>query len=122
MIAGIMEVVAEAHVLAEKSGISGSILENLIQQNFGALAYSDSQRMTQGIYCPGKGKYSVLSFHLSYVGKSTEASTRSSTLLRSRSRFERRRTRTLNCAESWGETKCWRSGTRSSAEGQSLLR
>lgn len=56
MIAGIMEVIAEAHVLAEKSGIESSTLENLIQQNFGPLAYSDSVRMTQGIYCPGKGE------------------------------------------------------------------
>lgn len=57
MIAGVMEIIAEAHVLAEKSGIESSILENLIQQNFGALAYSDSLRMTQGIYCPGEGKH-----------------------------------------------------------------
>lgn len=57
MIAGIMEIVAEAHVLAERSGIESLILENLIQQNFGALAYSDSLRMTQGVYCPGRGKF-----------------------------------------------------------------
>lgn len=58
MVAGIMEVIAEAHVLAEKTDIESSMLENLIQQNFGSLAYSDSVRMTQGIYCPGKGKSS----------------------------------------------------------------
>lgn len=60
MIAGIMELVAEAHVFAEKSGLDGGVLENLLEQNFGALAFSDSQRMTGGIYMPGKGKYTVL--------------------------------------------------------------
>lgn len=56
MIAGIMEVVAEAHVFAEKSGLESNILENLIEQNFGQLAFSDSQRMTKGVYIPGYGK------------------------------------------------------------------
>ena len=56
MIAGIMELVAEAHVFAEKAGLEANILENLIEQNFGTLAFSDSQRMTGGIYMPGKGQ------------------------------------------------------------------
>lgn len=56
MIAGIMELVAEAQVFAEKSGLDANVLESLLEQNFGALAFSDSQRMTGGVYMPGKGK------------------------------------------------------------------
>lgn len=62
MIAGIMEIVAEAHVFAEKTEVGSTVLEQLIEQNFGALAYSDSLRMTQGVYCPAKGSFS--SVHL----------------------------------------------------------
>lgn len=57
MIAGIMEIVAEAHVFAEKSGLEPNILENLIEQNFGQLAFSDSQRMTSGVYIPQAGEF-----------------------------------------------------------------
>lgn len=70
IIAGLMEVIAEAHVLAEKSGLSGEVLEALIKENFGPLAYSDSQRMTTGVYMPGKGEqpWSGLDLGLKDVG------------------------------------------------------
>ncbi|EXJ85007.1 hypothetical protein A1O3_05682 [Capronia epimyces CBS 606.96] len=70
MIAGIMEIVAEAHVFADKTGLGSNILEDLIEQNFGALAYSDSRRMTTGVYCPGKDQapYSDLNLALKDVG------------------------------------------------------
>ena len=52
--AGLMYLISEAHVFAEKSGLPADVLETLIGENFGAMALSDSQRMTQGIYCPAK--------------------------------------------------------------------
>jgi hypothetical protein len=51
-----MEIVGEAHVLAEKSELGSGTLEKLLELNFGSLAYSDSTRMTQGVYMPGEGK------------------------------------------------------------------
>lgn len=54
--AGLMYLISEAHVLAEKANLPASVLEELIQENFGAMAYSDSQRMTQGVYFPAKGE------------------------------------------------------------------
>ncbi|KAF2496429.1 hypothetical protein BU16DRAFT_526907 [Lophium mytilinum] len=70
IIAGLMEVIAEAHVLAEKSGLGSTVLEALIKENFGALAYSDSQRMTTGVYIPGVGQqpFSGLDLALKDVG------------------------------------------------------
>ncbi|KAM5385081.1 hypothetical protein ACJA88_002928 [Fusarium oxysporum] len=53
--AGMMEVVAEAHVLAEKSGLGSKNLEALIQQQYGPLALSMSQRLTTGAYMPARG-------------------------------------------------------------------
>jgi hypothetical protein len=50
-----MELIAEAHVFAEKTGLGNDVLEKLIEANFGALAHSDSQRMTAGVYKPAKG-------------------------------------------------------------------
>ncbi|KAF2813555.1 NAD binding domain of 6-phosphogluconate dehydrogenase [Mytilinidion resinicola] len=70
IISGLMEVIAEAHVLAEKSGLGSTVLEALIKENFGALAYSDSQRMTTGVYMPGAGQqpFSGLDLALKDVG------------------------------------------------------
>ncbi|KAM0355177.1 hypothetical protein ACHAPU_001042 [Fusarium lateritium] len=53
--AGMMEVVAEAHVLAEKSGLGSKNLEALIEQQYGPLALSMSQRLTTGAYMPARG-------------------------------------------------------------------
>ncbi|KAM0194781.1 hypothetical protein ACHAPA_009184 [Fusarium lateritium] len=53
--AGLMEVVAEAHVLAEKSGLGSKNLEALIDQQYGPLALSMSQRLTTGAYMPARG-------------------------------------------------------------------
>jgi len=54
--AGLMYLISEAHVLAEKSGLPAPVLESLIEQNFGAYAYGVSQRMTTGGYFPAEGK------------------------------------------------------------------
>jgi 3-hydroxyisobutyrate dehydrogenase-like beta-hydroxyacid dehydrogenase len=56
VMAGLMELVAEAHVFAEKTGLASSAFEELLQENFGTVIYSDSQRMTTGVYAPPKGK------------------------------------------------------------------
>jgi 3-hydroxyisobutyrate dehydrogenase-like beta-hydroxyacid dehydrogenase len=49
-----MEVIAEAHVLAEKSGLGSKNLEALIDQQYGPLALSMSQRLTTGAYMPAR--------------------------------------------------------------------
>ncbi|KAF2800921.1 hypothetical protein K505DRAFT_263006 [Melanomma pulvis-pyrius CBS 109.77] len=54
--AGLMYLVSEAHVVAEKSGLPAPVLEALIQENFGAYAYGVSQRMTTGKYFPAEGE------------------------------------------------------------------
>jgi 3-hydroxyisobutyrate dehydrogenase-like beta-hydroxyacid dehydrogenase len=54
--AGLMFLISEAHVLAEKSGLPAPVLETLIQENFGVYAYGVSQRMTTGGYYPAAGK------------------------------------------------------------------
>jgi hypothetical protein len=51
-----MEIVGEAHVLAEKSDLGSGTLERLLELNFGSLVYSDSTRMTQGVYMPAEGR------------------------------------------------------------------
>lgn len=68
--AGLMFLISEAHVLAEKSGLPSDVLETLIGENFGSMALSDSQRMTQGIYYPAKGQapYSDLDLGIKDVG------------------------------------------------------
>ncbi|KAI8676249.1 hypothetical protein NCS56_00512200 [Fusarium sp. Ph1] len=68
--AGMMEIVAEAHVLAEKSGLGSKNLEALIEQQYGPLALSMSQRLTTGAYMPARGDrpWSDLNLALKDVG------------------------------------------------------
>lgn len=54
--AAMMEMISEAHVLAEKSGLGSKNLEALIKDNYGPLAYTMSRRLTTGAYCPPKGE------------------------------------------------------------------
>lgn len=53
--AGTMEIVGEAQVLAEKSDLGTGMLEKLLELNFGSLMHSSSRRMTQGVYLPEEG-------------------------------------------------------------------
>ncbi|KAF2668183.1 NAD(P)-binding protein [Microthyrium microscopicum] len=55
LMAGLMELVAEAHVLGEKTGLGTTAVEELLQENFGPVIYNDSIRMTTGVYAPPKG-------------------------------------------------------------------
>lgn len=50
-----MEVIAEAHVLAEKTGLGTEAMESLLEQQYGPLALSMSKRMTTGAYMPPRG-------------------------------------------------------------------
>ncbi|KAE8369018.1 3-hydroxyisobutyrate dehydrogenase [Aspergillus caelatus] len=54
--AGMMELVAEAHVFAEKTGIGSEALESLIEEQYGALPLAMSRRMTEGFYLPKQGE------------------------------------------------------------------
>ncbi|KAK1996006.1 NAD(P)-binding protein [Colletotrichum falcatum] len=56
MTAGMMELVAEAHVFAEKAGLGTEAMEKLIEQQYGPLALSMSKRMTAGAYMPPRGE------------------------------------------------------------------
>lgn len=68
--AGMMELVAEAHVLAEKTGLGSQNLEALIEQQYGPLALSMSKRLTTGAYMPARGDrpWSDLNLALKDVG------------------------------------------------------
>lgn len=50
-----MEIVSEAHVLAEKSGLDSQLFESFLGKKFGDLMHSDSTRLTTGVYMPERG-------------------------------------------------------------------
>ncbi|KAF4343494.1 gamma hydroxybutyrate dehydrogenase [Fusarium beomiforme] len=81
--AGMMEVVAEAHVLAEKSGLGSKNLEALIEQQYGPLAFSMSQRLTTGAYMPARGDrpWSDLNLAIKDVGHGITLAEQSGTKL-----------------------------------------
>lgn len=54
--AGMTFLIAEAHTLAEKSGLPSSVLESLIELNLGSYAHGVSKRLTTGAYLPGEGQ------------------------------------------------------------------
>ncbi|KAJ5788283.1 hypothetical protein N7457_003273 [Penicillium paradoxum] len=56
IVAGTMEIIGEAQVLAEKSDLGTGTLEKLLELNFGSLMHSTSTRMTQGVYLPAQGE------------------------------------------------------------------
>lgn len=60
LVAGTMEIVGEAQMLAEKSDLGTDMLEKLLELNFGGLMHSSSRRMTQGVYLPEEGKNMAL--------------------------------------------------------------
>lgn len=51
-----MEIISEAHVFAEKTGLGTEIMESLIQENYGSLAHTMSKRLTTGAYEPPRGR------------------------------------------------------------------
>ncbi|KNG51463.1 6-phosphogluconate dehydrogenase nad-binding [Stemphylium lycopersici] len=54
--AGLMTLLSEAHVLAEKTGLPAPVLESLVEENFGAYALGVSRRMSSGSYFPAPGQ------------------------------------------------------------------
>ncbi|KAJ9133750.1 6-phosphogluconate dehydrogenase family protein [Pleurostoma richardsiae] len=50
-----MEVLSEAHVFAEKTGLGSDILEAMVADMFGPVLESYSKRLTTGIYAPAPG-------------------------------------------------------------------
>ncbi|KAM4062387.1 NAD binding domain of 6-phosphogluconate dehydrogenase [Hirsutella rhossiliensis] len=54
--AGMMELIAEAHVFAEKTGLGSMALEGLLQQEYGDQAHAMSRRLTTGVYMPALGE------------------------------------------------------------------
>ncbi|CAJ2503204.1 Uu.00g105980.m01.CDS01 [Anthostomella pinea] len=75
MMASLMEIIAEAHVFAEKTGLDANVLEKLLELVFGTVAHSDSVRMTTGVYIPGKGEapWSDLNLALKDVGHGVDS-------------------------------------------------
>ncbi|KAI0487218.1 hypothetical protein F4859DRAFT_501769 [Xylaria cf. heliscus] len=73
--AGLMEIIAEAHVFAEKTGLGSDVLEKLLALNFGTVAHSISTRMTTGVYIPGHGEtpWSDLNLALKDVGHGVDS-------------------------------------------------
>lgn len=54
--AGMMFLLSEAHVFAEKAGLPAEILHELVEQNLGTYAGGVSERLMSGAYCPGVGE------------------------------------------------------------------
>lgn len=57
-----MEVISEAHVFAEKTGLGSAVLENMLIDMFGPTIGSYSKRLTTGAYAPapdGKAGFDV---------------------------------------------------------------
>lgn len=54
--AGLMYLLSEAHVLAEKAELPTPVLESLIEANFGPYAANTSKRLTSGSYMPAEGQ------------------------------------------------------------------
>ena len=54
--AAMAEAIAEAHVFAEKAGLSNTVLDGLIKENYGAYAHTISDKLVTGVYAPPKGE------------------------------------------------------------------
>lgn len=62
LVVSFMEVISEAHVFAEKTGLGSAILETMISTMFGPVLESYSKRLTTGAYAPeigGKAGFDV---------------------------------------------------------------
>lgn len=83
MTAAMMEVVAEAHVFAEKTGLGNEAMESLIEQQYGPLALSMSKRLTTGAYMPARDErpWSDLNLALKDVGHGIDCAKEAETVL-----------------------------------------
>lgn len=82
--AAMMEVISEAHVFAEKTGLGRETMEALIQENYGPLAHTMSKRLTTGAYEPPRdGKpWSDLNLAIKDVGHGIACAEKAGTRLR----------------------------------------
>ena len=55
VVVSFMEVICEAHVFAEKTGLGSAILEKMLGDMFGPVIESYSKRVTTGAYYPSPG-------------------------------------------------------------------
>ena len=78
-----MEVIAEAHVFAERTGLGNDVLESLIDKQYGHLPHSMSKRLTTGAYMPAveEPPMSDLSLALKDVGHAVECAKNAGTFL-----------------------------------------
>ncbi|KAL2839604.1 3-hydroxyisobutyrate dehydrogenase [Aspergillus pseudoustus] len=81
--AGLMELVAESLVFAEKTGIGNEALQALIEEQYGALPFAMSKRMTEGHYLPKSGDrpWSDLGLALKDVGLGVDCAEKAGTRL-----------------------------------------
>ncbi|PWY86644.1 6-phosphogluconate dehydrogenase C-terminal domain-like protein [Aspergillus heteromorphus CBS 117.55] len=82
--AGFMELIAEAHVLAEKTGLGNEALESLMEHQYGPLPFAMSKRLTGGgLYLPEKGErpWSDLQLAIKDVGLGVECAEKAGTNL-----------------------------------------
>ena len=112
--AGMMEIVAEAHVFAEKAGLGSENMEALIEQQYGPLALSMSKRLTTGAYMPARGErpWSDLNLALKDVGHGITCAEQSGTKLevaelalshlKEASRFSEAQNRPLDSSSMYG--------------------
>lgn len=54
--AAMAETISEAHVFAEKAGLSDQVLDELIKENYGTYAHGISQKLVTGMFAPPKGE------------------------------------------------------------------
>ncbi|KAL3470729.1 NAD binding domain of 6-phosphogluconate dehydrogenase-domain-containing protein [Aspergillus californicus] len=81
--AGLMELVAEALVFSEKTEIGNEALQALLEEQYGALPFVMSKRMTEGHYLPKRGErpWSDLQLALKDVGLGVECAEKAGTSL-----------------------------------------
>ncbi|KAH6720689.1 NAD binding domain of 6-phosphogluconate dehydrogenase-domain-containing protein [Leptodontidium sp. MPI-SDFR-AT-0119] len=82
--ATMMEMISEAHVFAEKTGLGSEAMETLIKENYGPLAYTMSRRLTTGVYVPAKNEkpWSDLNLAIKDVGHGITAAENAGTRLK----------------------------------------
>ncbi|KAL2811515.1 3-hydroxyisobutyrate dehydrogenase [Aspergillus granulosus] len=81
--AGLLELVAESLVFAEKTGIGNEALQALIEEQYGPLPFAMSKRMLNGHYLPKKGDrpWSDLNLALKDVGLGVDCAEKAGTRL-----------------------------------------
>ncbi|KAK8079068.1 NAD(P)-binding protein [Apiospora phragmitis] len=102
LMASLMQIIAEAHVFAAKTGLPEATLERLLELNFGPVMHSDSTRMTTGVYCPGPGQkpWSDLQLAMKDVGQGVGIAERQGVSLR----IGQRALENLKKANEWRES------------------